>query len=81
MCLPTCALAASCVLYNRTKHSQGFSICFVIKNPSNSPRIAFNFQNKPFFQSEQQRRQHAVYSHKARYNKPIRIPVGMIQII
>ena len=65
----------------RTEHSQGFSICFIIKNPLNFPRITFNFQNKLYFQSEQQCRQHALYSHKARYNKPIRIPVRMVQII
>ena len=62
-----------------------FSICFIIKNPLNSPSklpsITFNFQNKLYFQSEQQCRQHALYSHKARYNKPIRIPVRMVQII
>ena len=40
-----------------------------------------NFQNKLYFQSEQQCRQHALYSHKARYNKPIRILVRMVQII
>ena len=27
------ALAACCVLYNRTEHSQGFSICLSICNP------------------------------------------------
>ena len=75
------ALAASCVLYNRTEHSQGFSICSIIKNLLNSPCITFNFQNKLYFQSEQQCRQHALYSHRARYNKPIRIPVRMVQII
>ena len=75
------ALAASCALYNRTEQSQGFSICFIIKNPLNSPSITFNFQNKLYFQSEQQCRQHALYSHKARYNKPIRILVRMVQII
>ena len=46
------ALAASWVLYNRTQHSQGFSICFIIKNPLNSLRITFNLQNKLYFQSE-----------------------------
>ena len=75
------ALAASYVLYNRTEYSQGFSICFIIKNPLNYPSITFNFQNKLYFQSEQQCRQHALYSHKARYHKPIRIPVRMVQII
>ena len=45
------ALAASCVLYNRTEHSQGLSICFMIKNLLNSPCITFNFQNKLYFQS------------------------------
>ena len=38
----------------QNKHSQGFSICFIISNPLNSPLITFNFQNKLFFQSEQQ---------------------------
>ena len=66
---------------NRTEHNQGFSICFIIKNTLNSPSITFNFQKKLYFQSEQQCRQHALYSHKARYNKPIRIPVRMVQII
>ena len=60
---------------------QGFSVCFRVKNPLNSPRITFNFQNKLYFQSEQQCRQHALYSHKACYNKSIRIPVRMAQII
>ena len=32
------------MLYNRTKHSQGFSICFIINNSLNSRRINFNFQ-------------------------------------
>ena len=59
------------MLYNRAEHSHGFSICFIIKNPLNSPSITFNFQNKLYFQSEQQRRQHALYSRKARCNKPI----------
>ena len=67
--------------YNRTEHSQSFSFCFIIKNPLNYPSITFNFQNKLYFQSEQQCRQHALYSHKARYNKQIRIPVRMFQII
>ena len=75
------ALAASCMLYNRTEHSQGFFICFMVKNPLNSPCITFNFQNKLSFQSEQQCHQHALYSHKACYNKPIRIPVRMVQVI
>ena len=30
----------------RTEHSQGFSVCIIIKNPLNSPRITFNFQNR-----------------------------------
>ena len=38
-------------------------------------------KNKLYFQSEEQCRQHALYSHKARYNKPIRILVRMVQII
>ena len=43
----------------------------------NSPRIAFNFQNKLFFQSEQQCRQHAPHFQKARYKNPIRILVRL----
>ena len=74
------ALAASYVPYNRTEHSQGFPICFIKKNPLNSPSITFNFQNKLYFQSEQQCRQHALYFHKARYNKPIRIVDIIVQI-
>ena len=62
-------------------HSQGFSICFLIKKPFNSPWITFNFQNKLYIQSEQRCRQHALYSPRARYNTPIRIPVRMVQII
>ena len=31
----------SFVLYNRTEKSQGFFICFMIKNPLNSRRITF----------------------------------------
>ena len=73
--------ASSSLLYNRTEKSQGFSICFIKKNPLNSPRIPFNFQNKLYFQCEQQCRQHALYSHEARYNKPIRILLRMVQII
>ena len=68
------ALAASKVLYNRAERSQG------LKNPFNYPSITFNFQNKLYFQSKQQCRQHALYSHKACYNKPIRILVRMVQI-
>ena len=48
------ALTASCVLFNNTEHSQGFSICFITKNPLNSLRITFNFQNKLYFQSKSQ---------------------------
>ena len=69
------------MLYNRTEHSQGFSICFIIKNPLNYPSITFNFQNKLYFQSEQQCRQHAIYSRKVLYIKPVRIPFRRIQII
>ena len=36
------ALAAFCVLYNRTEHSQVFSVCFMIKNPINSSRITLS---------------------------------------
>ena len=36
------ALAAFCVLYNRTEHSQVFSVCFMIKNLINSSRITLN---------------------------------------
>ena len=53
---------APSVLYNRTEHSQGFSICFIIKNLSNSPSITFNFQNKLYFQSEQRCRQHVLFN-------------------
>ena len=48
------ALTESCVLFNNTEHSQGFSICFITKNPLNSLRITFNFQNKLYFQSKSQ---------------------------
>ena len=48
------ALTASCVLFNNTEHSQGFSICFITKNPLNSLRITFNFQNKLYFQCKSQ---------------------------
>ena len=40
------------VLYNRREHSQGFLICFMIKNPIISPGIPVNFQTKPFFSKE-----------------------------
>ena len=53
----------------------------LIKNSLNSPSITFNFQNKLYFQSDHQSRQHALYSHKARYNRHIRILVRMVQII
>ena len=56
------------MLYNRPEHNQDFSICFIIKNPLNSPRITFNFQNKLYFQSELQCSQHALYSHKRQPN-------------
>ena len=36
------------MLYNRTGHSQDFSICFIIKNSLNSPRITFNFKTNFF---------------------------------
>ena len=64
-----------------TEHSQGFSICFIVKNPLNSSSISLNFQNQLYFKSEEQYRQYALYFHKARYNKPINIPVRMVQII
>ena len=54
--------------YSTVQYSQGFFICFVIKNPLNSLSIIFNFQYKLYFQSEQQCRQHAPYSLKARYD-------------
>ena len=44
-------------------HSQGFSICFIMNNPLNSPLITLNFQNKLYFQSELQNRQHALIQH------------------
>ena len=47
------------------EQSQGFSVRFIVKNPLNSPLITINFQNKLYFQSEQQCRRHALYSHKA----------------
>ena len=43
------SLAASLALYNITKHTQGFSICFIIKNPFNSPRITFNLETNFIF--------------------------------
>ena len=36
------ALAASCVLYNRTEHSQGFSIC-QLKNCATIPKIKLKY--------------------------------------
>ena len=39
------------MLCDRTEHSQGFSICFIVTNLLNSPCITFNFQNKLYFQS------------------------------
>ena len=33
------------LLHQLQEHSQGFSVCIIIKNPLNSPRITFNFQN------------------------------------
>ena len=38
------------MIYNRTEHSQGVCICFIIKRPLNSPRITFNFSKKFYFQ-------------------------------
>ena len=55
-----------------------YSVLWLMQTQLNSPSITFNFQNKLHFQSEEQCRQHALYSHKARYNKPIRIPVRMV---
>ena len=40
---------ASEVLYNRTEHSRGFFLCFMIKNPIISPSIRPNFQTKLYF--------------------------------
>ena len=39
------------MIYNRTEHSQGVCICFIIKRPLNSPRITFNFSKKFYFQT------------------------------
>ena len=58
-----------------------YAVDHLIKNSLNSPSITFNFQNKLYFQSDHQSRQHALYSHKARYNRHIRILVRMVQII
>ena len=59
-------------------HSQGFSICFIIKNPLNFLNITFNFKQTYFLQNEQQCRQRALNSRKARYSKPMRILVRMV---
>ena len=63
-------------LFYKTEQSAVKASLFVLEL-----RITFNFQNKLYFQREQQSRQHTLYSHKARYNKPIRIPARMVQII
>ena len=66
--------------------------CLLAENAIERSICAFNIrrlicivENKQirsiYFQSERECRQHALYSHKARYNKPIRIPVRMVQII
>ena len=54
---------------------------FYNKESLKFPSHYFQFSNKLCFQSEQRHRQNALDSHKARYNKPIRIPVRMVQII
>ena len=36
-----------------TEHSQGFSTCFIPKNPLNFPRVTFNLQDKIYLLSEQ----------------------------
>ena len=67
------ALAASCVLYSRTEYSQGFSTwLFKKESVKFLLHITFNFQNKLYFQSKQLCHQHAQYSLKVCYNKPIR---------
>ena len=61
----------------------------VLKLNRAQSRLLYLFYNKEsvkfsknYFQfSKQQFRQHALYSHKSHYNKPIRIPVRMVQII
>ena len=42
------------LLYNRTEHSRGFFICFLIKNPFISPRIHPHIKNKLSFPNEQE---------------------------
>ena len=61
------------VLHNRTEHSQDFSIFFIRKNPLNSHALFLIFKWKLYFHSEQKCRQYAINSHKATYNKPIRV--------
>ena len=44
--LLSCSSCFLRALLKKTEHSQGFSICNIIKNLLNSPLITFNFQNK-----------------------------------
>ena len=75
------ALAASEVLYNRTEHSRGFFICFIIKNLLISPRIRVIFKTNFNFQTNRGDVRVHLYSHKARYFQPITTLVRMLQII
>ena len=75
-----CALFCYKARTKRLEHEKLLYLFYNKKNPLHSPSITFNFQNKRF-QSEQQCHQRALYTHKARCNKPIRIPVRMVQII
>ena len=40
------------LLYNKTEHSRGFFICFMIKNLHNFPLLLLNFQAKLYFPKE-----------------------------
>ena len=57
-------LLECCSLFlSSTEHSQGFFICFTIKNPLNSPRIAFYFPKQTLF-SQRTKLSSACYSLK-----------------
>ena len=45
----TTQLSVSSYFLSVLEHSQGFFICFMIKNPLNSPRIAFYFPKQTLF--------------------------------
>ena len=54
---------------------------FYNKESIKFPTYYFQFSKQSLFAERKQSHQHALFSHRTRYNKPIRIRVRMVQIM